>query len=41
LKSFNFHLNLSSVSLGACVFIIILIILVSRRQNRAIASISA
>ena len=41
LKSFNFHLNLSSVSLGACVFIIILIILISRRQNLAIARISA
>ena len=41
LKSFNFHLNLSSVSLGASVFIIILIILVSCRQNRAIANISA
>jgi hypothetical protein len=38
LKSFNFHLNLSSVSLGACVFIIILI---SRKQNLAIARISA
>jgi hypothetical protein len=41
LKSFNFHLNLSSVSLGACVFIIILIILISRKQNLAIARISA
>ena len=41
LKSFNFHLNLSSVSLGACVFIIILIILISRKQNLAIARVSA
>ena len=41
LKSFNFHLNLSSVSLGASVFIIILIVLVNRRQNRTIANISA
>ena len=41
LKSFNFHLNLSSVSLGASVFIIILIVLINSRQNRTIAKISA
>ena len=41
LKSFNFHLNLSSVSLGASVFIIILIVLINTRQNRTIANISA
>ena len=41
LKSFNFHLNLSSVSFGVSIFIVILIILLSRRQNLAIARISA
>jgi hypothetical protein len=41
LKSFNFHLNLSSVSFGASVFIIILIVLISRKQNLAIARVSA
>ena len=41
LKSFNFHLNLSSISFGVSIFIIILIILLSRRQHLAIARISA
>ena len=39
LESFNFHLNLSSVSFGASIFILILIILLTRRQNLAIARI--
>jgi hypothetical protein len=41
LKSFNFHLNLSSVAFATSVFIIILIILISRKQNLAIARVSA
>ena len=41
LSSFNFHLNLSSISLGASLFIVVLIVIISRKQNKAIASISA
>ena len=41
LSSFNFHLNLSSISLGASLFIIILVVIISTKQNRAIADISA
>ena len=41
LSSFNFHLNLSSISLGASLFIIILVIIISTKQNRTIADISA
>jgi hypothetical protein len=41
LSSFNFHLNLSSISLGASLFIIILIVIISTKQSRAIADISA
>ena len=40
LKSFNFHLNLSSVSLGASVFNIVFIVLINAMQNRTIANIS-
>ena len=41
LSSFNFHLNLSSISLGASLFIVVLVVIISRKQNRAIANISA
>ena len=41
LSSFNFHLNLSSISLGASLFIVVLIVIISRKQNKAIANISA
>jgi hypothetical protein len=41
LSSFNFHLNLSSISLGASLLIVVLIVIISRKQNKAIASISA
>ena len=41
LSSFNFHLNLSSISLGASLFIIVLVVIISTKQNRAIANISA
>ena len=40
LQSFNFHLNLSSLSFGTSIFILILIILLTRRQHLAIARIS-
>ena len=41
LKTFSFHLNLSSISFGVSIFIICLIILLSRRQHLAIVRISA
>ena len=41
LSSFNFHLNLSSISLGASLIIVVLIVIISRKQNKAIANISA
>ena len=41
LKTFSFHLNLSSVSFGVSIFILGLIILLSRRQHLAILRLSA
>ena len=40
LSSFNFHLNLSSVSFGASLFILVLLIIISTRLSRTIADIS-
>jgi hypothetical protein len=41
LKTFSFHLNLSSISFGVSIFIRILIVLLSQEQLLAIARISA
>ena len=40
LSSFEFHLNLSSLSFGASLFIIVLLIIISTRLSRTIADIS-
>ena len=40
LSSFNFHLNLSSISFCASLFIIVLLIIISTRLSRTIADIS-
>jgi hypothetical protein len=40
LSSFEFHLNLSSLSFGASLFIIVFLIIISTRLSRAIADIS-
>ena len=40
LSSFNFHLNLSSLSVGASLFILVLLIIITTRLSRTIADIS-
>ena len=41
LQSFNFHLNLISLSFTTSIFILVLIILLARRQNLAIQRVSS